>query len=175
MLGALRCSVKTPLGITTGGRFGMDSGRIIYLWCPCQYEQLCGANLIYIWPPSKLLFDKVKCLPAMWETGFDLWVRKILWRRRWQPTPVPLPGKSHGWRSLICYSPWGCRESDKTEWLHFWVFFFLSANKWIKKIWCMYIMGYYSAIIKNEMLWFAARWMDLEGFPAGSVVKNLPA
>ena len=37
----------------------------------------------------------------------------------WQPTPVFLPGKSHGWRSLVGYSPWGCKESDTTEWLHF--------------------------------------------------------
>ena len=39
--------------------------------------------------------------------------------RKWQPTPVLLPGKSHGWRSLVGYSPWGCKESDMTEWLHF--------------------------------------------------------
>ena len=49
---------------------------------------------------------------------FDPWVRKILWRRKWQPTPVLLPGKSHGWRSLAGYSPWGPRESDMTERLH---------------------------------------------------------
>ena len=36
---------------------------------------------------------------------FDSWVRKILWRRKWQPTPVFLPGKSHGQRSLAGYSP----------------------------------------------------------------------
>ena len=41
------------------------------------------------------------------------------WRRQWQPTPVLLPGKFHGQRSLVGYSPWGCRESDITEWLHF--------------------------------------------------------
>ena len=41
--------------------------------------------------------------------GFDPWVRKIRWRRKWQSTPVLLPGKSHGWRSLIGYSPW-CRR-----------------------------------------------------------------
>ena len=35
------------------------------------------------------------------------------------PTPVLLPGKSHGWRSLVGCSPWGCEESDMTEWLHF--------------------------------------------------------
>ena len=38
-----------------------------------------------------------------------------LFRRTWQPTPVFLPGKSHGQRSLVGYSPWGCKESDTTE------------------------------------------------------------
>ena len=33
-------------------------------------------------------------------------------------TPILLPGKSHGWKSLVCYSPWGCKESDTTERLH---------------------------------------------------------
>ena len=40
-------------------------------------------------------------------------------RRRWHPTPVLLPGKSHGWRSLIGCSPWGHEELDMTERLHF--------------------------------------------------------
>ena len=55
-------------------------------------------------------------------TGFDLWVGKIPWRRKWQPTPVFLPGESHGRRSLKGYSPQGpqgCKESDTTERLHF--------------------------------------------------------
>ena len=42
-----------------------------------------------------------------------------LWRRQWHPTPVLLPGKSHGWRSLVGCSPWGRWESDTTERLHF--------------------------------------------------------
>ena len=46
---------------------------------------------------------------------FNLWVVKILWRRTWQPTPVLLPGESHGQRSLAAYSPWDRRESDMTE------------------------------------------------------------
>ena len=46
---------------------------------------------------------------------FDPWVRKIPWRRKWQPTPVFLPGESHGWRSLVGYSPRGRKESDMTE------------------------------------------------------------
>ena len=42
-----------------------------------------------------------------------------LWRRQWHPTPVLLPGKSRGRRSLVGCSPWGCEESDTTERLHF--------------------------------------------------------
>ena len=51
--------------------------------------------------------------------GFDPWVRKTSWRRKWQPTPVLLPGKSHGWRRLVGYNPWCQKESDMTEQLHF--------------------------------------------------------
>ena len=40
---------------------------------------------------------------------------KIAWRRKWQPTPVFLPGESHGRRSLVGYSPWGHKESDMTS------------------------------------------------------------
>ena len=55
----------------------------------------------------------------MWET----WVWSLAWedpwRKAWQPTPVLLPGKSHGQRSLEGCSPWGHWGSDMTEWLHF--------------------------------------------------------
>ena len=44
------------------------------------------------------------------KCGFDPWVWKILWRKAWQPTPVSLPGKSHGWRSS-----WDHKGSDTTE------------------------------------------------------------
>ena len=46
---------------------------------------------------------------------FDPWVRKISWRRKWQLTPVFLPGESHGQRSLAVYSPWGPKELDTAE------------------------------------------------------------
>ena len=46
---------------------------------------------------------------------FNLWVRKIPWRRKWQPTPVFLPGKPHGQRRLAGYSPWGHKELDVVE------------------------------------------------------------
>ena len=46
---------------------------------------------------------------------FDPWVRKISWRRKWQPTPVLLPGEFHWQRSLAGYSPWGHKESNATK------------------------------------------------------------
>ena len=46
---------------------------------------------------------------------FNSCVEKIPWRRAWQPTPVFLPGESHGQRSQAGYSPWGCKESDTTK------------------------------------------------------------
>ena len=49
------------------------------------------------------------------RSGFDPWVGKIPWRRKWQHIPVVLPGESHGQRSLAGYSPWGCKESDMTD------------------------------------------------------------
>ena len=52
---------------------------------------------------------------SVYNEGDPGLIRKIAWRRKWQPTPVLLPGKSHGWRSLIDYSLWGRKESDMTE------------------------------------------------------------
>ena len=73
-------------------------------------EALSGASLVA---------QRLKHLPEMRETQVPSWVGKIPWRRKWQPTPVLLPGESHGRRSLVGYSPWGRKESDMTEWLHF--------------------------------------------------------
>ena len=59
----------------------------------------------------------VKNLPAnaeMNRCGLDPWVRKILWSKKWQPTPVSLSGKFHEKRKEP-YSPWGHKESDMTE------------------------------------------------------------
>ena len=49
---------------------------------------------------------------------FDPWISKVLWRRKWQPTPVFFPGESHGERSLVGNSSWGHRELDMTEHVH---------------------------------------------------------
>ena len=66
---------------------------------------------------ASLVAQIVKNLPAKIEPGFNFWIRKIPWRKNWQPTPVFLPGEFHGQRSLAGYSPWDCKESDTTEWL----------------------------------------------------------
>ena len=47
--------------------------------------------------------------------GFNPWAGKTPWRRRWHPTPVFLPEKSHGQKSLVGYSPWVRKQSDTTE------------------------------------------------------------
>ena len=68
--------------------------------CVCMAESLC-------------------CYP---ETIITLLIGYTLiqnWRRKWQPTPVLLPGKSHGRRNLVGCSPWDHWESDTTEWLQF--------------------------------------------------------
>ena len=64
-------------------------------------------------PPQSFLI----CLDT-WAQGDSygfLGPSTVLRRRQWQPTPVPLPGKSHGQRSLVGGSPWGCEESDMSE------------------------------------------------------------
>ena len=49
------------------------------------------------------------CCRRHGRRGFDPWVGKIPWRRKWHPTPVSLPAESHGQRNLAGYGPWGCR------------------------------------------------------------------
>ena len=67
---------------------------------------------------ASLVAQRLKHLPAMQETQ----VRSLGWEdpleKEMQPTPVFLPGESHGQRILVGYSPWGRKESDTTERLH---------------------------------------------------------
>ena len=72
----------------------------------------------YIWGFPGGSEVKVCGMPET-RVGFDPWVGKIPWRRKWQPTPVLLPGESHGGRSLVGYSPRGRKESGTTEQLQF--------------------------------------------------------
>ena len=60
------------------------------------------------------------CSPELLKSFAYLAVVKLVWQRRqWHPTPILLPGKSHGRRSLVDCSPWGLEESNTTEQLHF--------------------------------------------------------
>ena len=56
------------------------------------------------WPSSKVSAFQFR------RPGFNPWVRKIPWSKKWQPTQVFLPEKSHGQRSLMDYGPWGHKE-----------------------------------------------------------------
>ena len=61
----------------------------------------------------------------------------IIWRRAWQPTPVFLLGESHGLRSLVGYSPRGCKESDRTEWPSFTFTFCWWVGKGLQPVSCV--------------------------------------
>ena len=72
--------------------------------------QLCNLQIFYSVGCLFIFLDGFLCCAEL--------LTLFLWRRKWHPTPVLLPGKSHGRRSLISYSPCGCKESDTTERLH---------------------------------------------------------
>ena len=73
-------------------------------------QQIFAIPPPYQLPSSSLAAQTVKHLPAMRETWVQSLDREDPLRRKWHPTPVLLPGKSHGWRSLVGYSPWGHKE-----------------------------------------------------------------
>ena len=93
-------------------------------WAPCAMQWVPTSYLFHTWSCinvyALLSFHFTLSFPyCCGRPGFNPWVGKISWRRKWQPTPVLLPGESHGGRSLVGYSPQGRKESDMTERLHF--------------------------------------------------------
>ena len=62
--------------------------------------------------------------------GFNPWVGKIPWRRKWHPAPIFLPGKFHGQRSLVDYSPWAHQEWNTTEYTCMQAHIYIAAE-WI--------------------------------------------
>ena len=87
---------------------------LVYVW---SFMNIFGETLLSIGLPWWFRGQSL-CLQCR-RPGFDPWVKKIPWRRNWQPTSVFLPGESHGWRSLVGYNPRGRKESDMIERLHF--------------------------------------------------------
>ena len=75
-------------------------------------------KLVFLFSSSKYL--EVKLLDHMVASLLLFWGSLYCFpEKQWQPTPVLLPEKSHGQRSLVGCSPWDCKESDRTERLHF--------------------------------------------------------
>ena len=90
--------------------------------------------------------------------GFDPWDGKILWRGEWKPSLVFLPGEFHGQRSLMGYSPGGCKELNMTERLtlhfHFWSFFL--SSHWAGRHWLWYeinLLSHVTIQLRNGSLW----------------------
>ena len=94
-------------------------------------------HILFFWgfPGSASDKEPVCQLRRCRRCGFSRWVVKIPWRRAWQPTPVFFSGESHGWRSLVVYSPQGLEELDLIElaYMHSLLFSFSE--------WCMQLMS----------------------------------
>ena len=84
-------------------------------FCIDIYMSMCVHVCVYQFP-WRLSGKESTCQCRRCE--FDPWVRKIPWRRKWQPTLVFLSGKFHGQRSPVGYSPWGGKELDTTQLLN---------------------------------------------------------
>ena len=93
---------------------GRSAGEGIGYPLQCSLSQ-CGyvltSNYCQFGLPSQLSQLR-NCLQCR-RPRFYSWVRKIPWRRAWQPTPVFLPGESHAQRSLVGCSPWGCKSRTR--------------------------------------------------------------
>ena len=108
---------RIPWTEEPGGLQSLGSLRVRHNWATNTLSCRKWNKLfsLYFELPRWLRWWRI-CLQCA-RPGFDPWVGKIPWRRKWQPTPVFLPGESQGQRSLVGYSPRGLKELDTTEWL----------------------------------------------------------
>ena len=110
---------------------GQQRNQIDYILCSQRWRSSiqsaktrpgtdCGSDHELLIAKFRLTLKKVgkTARPFRYDLNQIPYDYMIMWRRKWQPTPV-LPGKLHGWRSLVGYSPWSCKESDTTEQLYF--------------------------------------------------------
>ena len=115
---ATHCSVLAWRITWTRGTWQATVHRVAESWTRLKWLSMHTRIYVYIGLPGGLV---VKNPPAKcWRNkrhGFDPWIGKIPWNRKWQPTAVFLPGKFHGQRRLAGYSSWSCKESDTSEWL----------------------------------------------------------
>ena len=93
--------VKSP--VKPSGTWSFLYGKVF------NYKfNLTNRGLIWGFPCGSVVRINLQCR----RHGFDLWVRMSPWRRKWQHTPVFLPWKSHGQKSLVDYCPWGCKRVE---------------------------------------------------------------
>ena len=120
-------------------------------------------NTVYMGLPT-WLSGKVSACQCRRDSrrGFNPWVRKMPWRNKWQPTPVFLPGKSHGQRSLVGYSPWGwkrVRHDWASEYIYYVytlsslsiyssVYIYIQLTDFWTVTWSIYLW-----IFQNKVLW----------------------
>ena len=106
-------AISSPLLYVVSMSSGVCSLLMAGVYLVGMADALIHTTLAFHYVSTSLVAQTVKRLSG--RPGFEPWVGKIPWRRKWQSTPVLLPGKSHGQRSLVGYSLWGRKESDMTE------------------------------------------------------------
>ena len=99
---------------------------LLFIDLPCLFFLVVANSIIYL--TSFFFFDYLNYSQSCTATNSHIaeysvhifvYMQSRIRRRQWHPSPVLLPGKSRGRRSLVGYSPWGCEDSDTTERLHF--------------------------------------------------------
>ena len=120
----LQCYSTKLWGLTIkylSSGFLPQSTSVLYMWCEEFYKSLIQpillfyCHLLYLITRASLWLNGKEyiCLQCR-RCGFDPWVGKIPFKKKWQPTPVFLPCNSHGQKNPVGYSPWDCKESDTT-------------------------------------------------------------
>ena len=138
-MSGVRTAVMTALQVVSEPRQEKettDAGRWGTVYKTADlYLQKCQGNKVKEWRRirPKLKESKRMCLFLMAQMvkcrrlGFDPRVRRMTWRKEWLSTPVFLPERSHGQRSLAGYSPRGHKDSDTTEWLRLYLLLLLKG------------------------------------------------
>ena len=130
---------KIPWAEEPGRLLSMGSQRVGHDWATSLYFSLWCIGEGSGNPLQCSYLENPRDGGAWWASVYGVaqsrtwlkWLssnRHVHRRRQWHPTAVLLPGKSHGWRSLVGCSPWGREESDTTERLHF-IFHFRALEK----------------------------------------------
>ena len=92
--------------------------------------------------------------------GFDPWIRKILWRGKWHPTPLFFPKKYYGQRSLAGYSPWGCRVGrDRPHTVFTYIYVCVYVCVYIYVCVCVLCLFHYKILSTFHMLYLLVKFM----------------